>query len=93
MRVETRPDIGRRRRVLGRVSLRRRGEHERRRDVVVRVPLGPYGRTYAYVAREPVGRGDFVEVEARVQGVVVVPVVGFGRQGYRGPLKRAKVIR
>lgn len=46
-----------------------------------------------YVVREPVGIGDIVEVHAAVSGVVRERVVDFGRQGYAGPLKRAKVVR
>lgn len=92
MKVETRPST-RQRVKLGRVKLRRRGEHEGRSDVIVRVPLGRRGRTYAYVVRGPVSVGNSVEVEGAVQGVVVVPVVGFGRGRYLGPLKRGRVIR
>jgi hypothetical protein len=92
MKVETRPGV-RRRVQLGVGRVRRRGEHEGRGDVVVRVPLGPYVRLYAYVARGPVGVGDRVEVHARVQGRVVVNVAALGRGDYMGPLKRAKVVR
>lgn len=73
-------------------SLRQRGP-EHGRDVVIRVPLGFYSRTYAYACRGPVNIGALVEVDAAVQGPVVVPVVGFGRGGYSGPLKRARVLR
>lgn len=77
---------------IGRAPRLRRGQDcSPARDVVVRVALGFYGRTYAYVCRGPVQLGDFVEVFAPVAGCdVIEPVVGFGRQGYAGPLRRAR---
>jgi hypothetical protein len=77
----------------GRARLRRGGQEKRQPETVVRVPLGWRGRTYAYVCGEPVALWTYVEVEAPFSGRVVVPVVGFGRGGYTGPLKRAKVVR
>jgi hypothetical protein len=80
------------RRPLRRGRARVRGAHEAKREpeTVVRVRLGL--RTYAYVC-EPVALGTLVEVAAPISGIVVRRVVGFGRDGYTGPLKRAKVVR
>jgi hypothetical protein len=83
---------GRRRRlVIGRVRLP--GQAERREPHrVVRVQLGVFGRTYAYRSTRPCALGDLVRVHARMSGWVVRPVVGFGRDGYAGPLKEARPV-
>lgn len=84
----------RRRGPLTRGRLRLRGEmHERAGDQVVQVPLGWFGRTYAYTCRGPVRAGDVVQVHGAFSGTVQSVVVGFGRNGFDGPLKRARVIR
>ena len=89
MRVETRP-ARRLKRGTAVLPGRRRGEmHDG--DVVVRVPLG--WRTYCYVCRENPQMGTLVEVVTPVSGATVVPVSGFGRDGYSGPLKRARIVR
>lgn len=74
-----------RRGVLRFGSPARRAEPHR----VVRVELGMFGRTYAYRCRRQVALGQMVRVHARVEGWAVRPVVGFGRDGYKGPLKDA----
>lgn len=95
MRVETRPSTtphGRRR--LGNLLLpRRRTRGEDHGDVIVRVRFYRRGRSYAFVVRGPVERGSYVEVEGTFSGKVVRPVIGFGRAGYRGPLRRGRVVR
>lgn len=84
----------RRRGPLTRGRIRLRGEqHERAGDHVVRVPLGWFGRTYVYACRGPVRVGDVVQVHGAVSGDTQSVVVGFGRGGYDGPLKRARVVR
>lgn len=85
-------DTHTRRLVRGRLRLRGDAASEHADDKVIRVPLGLYGRTYAYLCRGA-RMGDLVEVDAALQGAVIVPVVGFGRDGYTGPLKRARVLR
>lgn len=66
------------------VPARRQDPHR-----VVRVELGMLGRTYAYRCRRQVAAGQLVRVHGRVEGWTVRPVVGFGRDGYGGPLKEA----
>lgn len=84
----------RRRGPLTRGRVRLRGEqHARAGDQVIQVPLGWFGRTYAYVCRGPVRVGSVVLVHGAFSGSVQTVVVGFGRGGYDGPLKRARVIR
>lgn len=92
-RPETRPHPRHRVKVGRGPRLRRGSDCSPQGDVVVRVALGWRGRTYAYVCRGPVMLGDFVEVYAAVAGCEVIePVVGFGRDGYAGPLKRARKV-
>jgi hypothetical protein len=62
-------------------------------DRIIRVPLGKYHRQYSYVVRGPVRLGDSVEVHTALSGWVIAEVVGFGRAGYDGPLKRGRVLR
>jgi hypothetical protein len=83
----------RRRLIRGHLRLRGDAATERQGDKVIRVPLGVYGREYAYLCRGA-QLGDTVEVYATFQGsYVMTSVIGFGRGGYRGPLKRARVLR
>lgn len=79
------------RRTLG--GPRSRGDdaaHEQER--VVRIPLGLF-RLYAYRVRGKVRLGTIVEVDTPIEGTVRRPVVGFGRGGYDGPLKLARIVR
>lgn len=79
---------------LRRLAVVRELRHGRRGDRVIRVRFPFSRKSYAFVAREPVGVGDDVEVFSAVQHeFVVTQVVGFGRRGYMGPLKRARVLR
>lgn len=74
-------------------TLRLRGVE---RDSVIRIrfPSTPCGieRTYAYVCRGA-RVGDMVEVHGLISGHVIVPVIGLGRNGYAGSLKRARLVR
>lgn len=60
-------------------------------DRVVRIPLGPRQRLYAYVCAGA-RLGSLVRVNAPISGRVTVTVVALGRGHYNGPLKRATLI-
>jgi hypothetical protein len=62
------------------------------RKTVVRIHLPASSRTYAYRCRDGARIGDIVRVVTPYSGVVESPVVGFGRGGWWGCLKPARVV-
>lgn len=67
----------------------RRGPSQER---VVRIHLGNGGRSYAYLCGGNPRLGSLVRANAPRSGTVERPVVGFGRGGWTGPLKRVTLV-